>query len=312
MALSACTPVSTDHRGRELVSHGTALFPVACYHDDISLQAVPWHWHEELEAILVRSGTARVAVNGEEYRLGPGDGFFINTGVLHGIWCEGEEPCFVDSAVFHPRLVGGGVDSILWQKYLEPLLSDLCRPCVSLSGGAAWEREAAAAVDGAWRACRSEEEGFEFQVREHLSRLIFLLARSGPGAEASPTRQALRDGERAKRMLRYIQEHYREELTLAQIAASANLSKNECLRCFRRMTGSTPVQYVKQMRVQRAAELLASTDRMISDIGQDCGFQEMSYFARTFREIMGCVPGAYRRGARESRRPGPDSGNIET
>lgn len=299
MALNVCLPVSTDPQGRELMEHGTALFPVACYHDDISALAVPWHWHEELEAIVVESGTARAAVNGEDHLMERGGGCFINAGALHGVWSEGAGPCRLRSVVFHPRLVGGGVDSILWQKYLEPLLSDPSRPCVCLSGGQAWEAEAAAAIRSAWQACVSEAEGFEFAVREHLSRLIFLLARNCPAAEKRPSERALRDGERVKRMLQYIQGHYREELTLAQVAASANLSKSECLRRFRSMTGSTPIQYVKQMRIQRAAELLAATDRMISDIGAECGFQEMSYFARSFRELKGCTPGVYRRRLRK-------------
>ena len=151
------------------------------------------------------------------------------------------------------------------------------------------------AIQEAWQACVFETEGFEFTVRERLSRLIFLLAKNCPKTEKRPSEKALRDGERIKAMLRYIQGHYAEELTLAKIAQSAAVSKNECLRCFQSMIGSTPIQYVKQIRIQKAAELLASTDRKISDIGMECGFQEMSYFAKTFRELKGCTPGAFRR-----------------
>lgn len=101
-------------------------------------------------------------------------------------------------------------------------------------------------------------------------------------------------------MLQYIQEHYGRKLTLSEIAGSASLSEIECLRCFRAMIGCTPIQYVKQARVQRAAELLASTDRRISDIGAACGFQEMSYFAKAFRSLKGCTPGEFRRRLRLS------------
>ena len=106
--------------------------------------------------------------------------------------------------------------------------------------------------------------------------------------------KALRDEQRMKAMLRFIQENYSEELTTEKIAGSANLSDSECLRCFRAMVGTTPIQYVKQLRVQKAAELLASTDRKIADIGALCGFQEMSYFAKTFRTLKGRTPSAYR------------------
>lgn len=297
MALSICMPVSTDQNGRELTEHGTALFPAACYHDNLSEMAVSWHWHEELEVLIVETGTARVSVSGTDHIVKQGSGVFINTGVLHGVWQEGEELCRLRSVVFHPRLVGGSVDSILWQKYLEPLLSDPCRPCVCFAGVQEWEGDASRAVQGAWQACVSEAEGFEFEVREQLSRIIFLLSKNRLAAEKKPSEKTLRDGKRIKAMLQYVQEHYGEELTLTKIAGSANLSENECLRCFRSMIGSTPIQYVKQMRIQRAAELLISTDRKVSDIGAACGFQEMSYFAKTFRELKGCRPSEYRQRA---------------
>lgn len=295
MALSSCGSLMTDPQGRELIEHGTALFPVACYYDNISEMEVPWHWHDELEAFVVVSGTARATVNGMDYIVKRGEGFFINAGALHGVWPEGEEPCRLRSVVFHPRLVGGSVDSILWQKYLEPLLSDTGCPCVHFSGFQEWKREAYSTIREAWQACVDEAEGFEFTVRERLSRLIFLLAKNCPAKEKKPSEKALRDVERIKAMLQYIQEHYGEELTLAKIAQSAAVSENECLRCFRSMTGSSPIQYVKQVRVQRAAELLEATGQKISEIGAACGFQEMSYFAKVFREVKGCTPKEYRR-----------------
>ena len=298
MALSPCGAAATDRRGRELAAHGTPLFPAACYSDNISEMDVPWHWHDELEVLVVETGTARAAAGGTDCIVKQGEGCFINTGVLHGVWPVGMEVCRLRSVVFHPRLVGGSVDSILWQKYLEPLLSDPCRSLIHLADSAGWEAQALCAAQEAWQICAAEGSGFEFEVREHLSRLMLLLFQNCPAAEKNPSEKSLRDGQRIKTMLQYIQAHYGEELTLAKIAQSAAVSENECLRCFRNMIGSTPIQYVKQVRVQRAAELLAATDRRISDIGADCGFQEMSYFARVFREHTGDTPKEYRRKAR--------------
>ena len=97
-----------------------------------------------------------------------------------------------------------------------------------------------------------------------------------------------------KNMMLFIQAHYGEELTVARIAASISVSESECLRCFHATIGTTPIQYLRQLRVQKAAELLAGSDRKISDIGEQCGFREMSYFTKTFRELMGCTPSRYR------------------
>ena len=294
MTLGICEQISTDQQGRELIEHGTPLFPIACYHDNISEIDVSWHWHDELEILVVETGTARISVNGTDYIVKQGEGFFTNTRVLHGIWPEGEETCVLQIVVFHPRLVGGSVDSIIWQKYLEPLLSDPCRPCVYFANLQEWERDASQVIQKAWQVCVSEAEGFEFWTREQLSKLIFLLAKNCPATEKRPSEKVLRDGERIKIMLQYIQEHCAEKLTLTQIAQSAAISVSECLRCFRGIIYSTPIQYVKQVRVQKAVELLTSTDRRISEIGVECGFQEMSYFAKTFRELKGCTPGEFR------------------
>ena len=62
-----------------------------------------------------------------------------------------------------------------------------------------------------------------------------------------------------KQMLRFVEEHYAEELTVQLIAGSVALSESACLRSFRQMLGITPIQYVKQYRVEKAADLLRST-----------------------------------------------------
>ncbi len=308
MALHHFCSSATDGRNRELVRHGAPPFPLACYwHDGETVNRVPWHWHEELETVLVKAGRAVVFVEGERRELGPGEGCFIAAGALHNARREGEEPLDLHSMVFHPRLVGGGVERVFWQNYLQPLLAEGANRCVWLSEGVPWEREALEAMEAAWRACGEEPPGFEFLAREGLSRLVFLLSAHRPAVKKGPSEKALRDGERIKAMLRFVQEHYHEELTAARIAGSAALSESECLRCFRSMVGTTPMQYVKQFRVQRAAELLESTEEKVAAVGAACGFQEMSYFARTFRALKGKPPSRYRAERRAASGEAPEN-----
>ena len=295
MSILPCA-VRTDPQGRELIRHGTALFPAACYHDRLDLAPVPWHWHDEWEAAVLWRGAALVAVEGEKRVLRRGEGFFINAGVLHAAWDHAGSACQFHSVVFHPRLVGGGVDSVFWQKYVQPLLEGGAPRGVFLDRSARWHREALEAVEAAWQACGSEQPGYEFSVRAALSRLVLQLERyPRPSAEPPPTEKALRDGERIRTMIQFIQAHCGEELTAAQIAASAAVSESECLRCFRAAIGVPPMQYLRQLRLQKAAELLQTTQLRIADVGARCGFQDASYFTKTFREWKGCSPGAYRR-----------------
>lgn len=297
MALSECVPMSTDHRRRELVEHGNTLFPVACYHDNLSEIDVGWHWHDELEAVIIDAGQACVFIDGTEFVMKQGEAVFINSGVLHGF--SGREsngiPCRLHSVVFHPRLIGGNLDTIFWQKYLATLLEDSSRAFIRFRPESDWHQRAIDEIEKCWQACALENSGFEFAVREHLSRLILLLSENTKAAHEQSYSADLRNSERIKRMLSFIQDHFCEEVTLEDIARSANVSENECLRCFRRMLFCSPMQYVRQLRIQKAANLLVRTSANISDIAIECGFQDMSYFSKTFRQYKGMPPRQYRK-----------------
>lgn len=294
MALSPCQ-TKTNRQGRELAEHGTAFFPVACYEDDLSKEAVPWHWHDELEAVIVSEGTAVVAVDHQKYTVEEGNGFFINAGLLHACWDGAASHCRLHSVVFHPRLVGGGMDSVFWQNYIRPLTENSTIRALCLAASAPWHREALHAIETAWQECVIERPGYEFRARAALSQLVFLLCSNHPTAAGRPSEKEQRNGKRMKRMLQYIQEHYCDDLNTASIAQSALISESECLRCFRNTIGAAPIQYLRQFRIHRAAELLAATEQKIADIGTQCGFPDTSYFTKSFRELKGCTPTEYRK-----------------
>ncbi len=293
MAIAKCSS-RVDAQGREITKHGSTEFPIACYRDILPLEIVPWHWHEEWEAAVIEQGAAVFSVDGQNYRLTPGQGIFVNSSALHSVWDTGDAGCVARSIVFHPRLVGGGPESVFWLDYVQPVLSNDGLKAVPLDPDILWNREALECINAAWTACAEERPGYELETRAALSRLAFLLVSHCPAEAGSQGQKILRSSERAKAMLRYIQEHYPEPLSIAEISGSAAVSESECLRCFREILGITPIQYVRQLRIQRAAELLKTTDLKIAEIGAACGFQEMSYFAKTFRKAKGCAPKEYR------------------
>ena len=174
MALSLCR-TTVDDSARELMEHGTAAFPIACYHDDLQAEPVPWHWHEELEVLVVSEGMILATAGGEKFRLEKDEGLFINAGVLHGDWPLNAGSCRLHSMVFHPRLVGGNPDSVFWQKYLQPLLTDPSRPCAVLRPTVDWQHEAIEDMERAFRAVVNEIPGYEFKTRAALSEMIFQL-----------------------------------------------------------------------------------------------------------------------------------------
>lgn len=293
MVLTECNS-QINPQGRELVTHGTVLFPIACHYVSLVQWPVSWHWHDEMEAVFVSEGKALVSVGAEKFTVCQGNGFFVNSGVLHAAWDVENSDCKFHSLVFHPRLIGGSLDSVFWQNYLMPLMASPILKGIHFDGSEKWKQEANEAIERAWQICTSEQPGYEFNVRHELSHLIYLLYSFLPVAQNRPSEKALRDGERIKVMLQYIQDHFAEDLVTAQIAASAMISESECLRCFHSTISITPIQYLKQFRIQKAAELLDTTKQKIGDIAIQCGFQEMSYFAKAFREVKKCTPTEYR------------------
>ena len=287
------TPV--DATGREQVVHGSADFPIACYFNDLVQFPVMMHWHEELEAGIVTEGTAVISFGSEKHTLRSGEGFFINSGVLHDACPLDGRGCQIHSMVFHPRLVSGSTDSVFHRRYLRPLLEDPTLDHILFLRSDADDQEALKAIDSAWNALRTESPGYEFAARSALSKLIWKLHNLQPDRKSNPGSKSLRDSERIKLMLSYIHQHYSHTISTKSIAAAASVSESECLRCFRSTIGTTPIQYLKQHRLRQAAMQLLGTSDKISEIAEQCGFQDMSYFTKSFREAEGCSPSDYRK-----------------
>lgn len=293
MALYECTTV-TDKEGKELLEHGTALFPIACYRDDMHKGQSPGTGMRSWEAAVVVKGRALIEAGTEKAVLEQGDGFFINTGILHSAKNAGRGECILHSMCFQPWLVGGNKDSIFWTKYVNPLLADRSAGLVCLGQKNSREEEAVRLIEEVWETCVKEPSGYEFDVRHGLSRLICILLSGSRHINGQPDERYLRVEMRMKDMLQYIRKNYAGEMKMKGIAESAMVSVSECLRCFRSTIGTTPIQYVKQYRIQKAAELLHSTAMSISEIGGQCGFSDMSYFSKEFRKAYACTPSEYR------------------
>lgn len=293
MSISACNMITNKHR-QEVASHGSAAFPIACYNDDISINSVPWHWHEELEAIVVIEGMLILGCGNEQYTVHAGEGFFVNSGILHGCWANQSTDCRIHSIVFHPKLVGGAQESVFFQKYLNPLMENRIAGSLFLSPESPWQAEIISHIESAWQYVRQESLGYEFDVWHHLSKIILLLSCNLPMDAGNANQKSQKDTQRIKGMLQFIHEHFSNKITVAEIAGSVSISESECLRCFRSTVQLTPNQYLRQYRIQQAANLLISTDEKISTIAHGCGFDDVSFFAKTFRELKGTSPSEYR------------------
>ncbi|MFC5531403.1 response regulator transcription factor [Cohnella yongneupensis] len=97
----------------------------------------------------------------------------------------------------------------------------------------------------------------------------------------------------------YIGEHLNEDLTREQLASVAFVNPAYLSRLFRKETGMVLTDYILQEKMRKAADLLASTDRSISEIADGLHYGNFSYFARLFRKVHGVTPHDYRKSYRK-------------
>lgn len=294
MALQECT-LHLNQRLKELNPHGSLAFPCAGYssvYTDHEENAIPWHWHEELEFIYIAEGRMDLKIPSRSFFIEQGDAFVINSNILHyGI---GAGRCRLHSLVFSPALVCGNEDSVFARKYIYPLLSCECFSGMPLRHSA--RQDVISWFCDAFDAMQKEPRGFEFTVRESLSRICLFLAdefEDKLNAQSSPHSQ---DNLRIRKMLEFIHKNFSHDISLSDIARTADISERECLRCFQKTIQLSPIQYLLKYRIMQGAEmLLCCPESSISDIALSCGFDSPSNFAGTFKRFYNRTPREYRK-----------------
>lgn len=139
-----------------------------------------------------------------------------------------------------------------------------------------------------------EKNKTEFYVYEVLVLLSSLWLVIGKSVMPPPAKQENVINMRMQKFLKYIEQYYWKDLSLQDLAKSANVSKSECLRCFKLSMQTTPYKYLIEFRLSKAAELLKKSDDPIGNIALNVGFHQMSHFEKYFKEKTGYFPRAYR------------------
>ena len=108
----------------EMKQHGSLDYPVAVYRIDLNmmyLNLIHWHWHSEIELIVIKEGAAEFSVGDNMYVLSPGDTLFINRNVMHSVHPHNEQNCIFHSIVFSPNYIFGYGHSVFSSAYLLPV-----------------------------------------------------------------------------------------------------------------------------------------------------------------------------------------------
>jgi AraC-like DNA-binding protein len=150
-----------------------------------------------------------------------------------------------------------------------------------------------------WAASELFASGHEIPDIEELALEAAALAVTAGGLERNRSREPRSHQlRRVSEAIRFISGNLDQALSLEMLASYARMSRFGFVRCFKRITGSTPHSYIRSKRICEAAVRLRTTRQPIANIALDVGFADLSTFNAAFRAMIGWTPSAYRSGCR--------------
>ena len=281
----------------EKKKHGDALLPFVIYGTMMPtlFTSYPMHCHEEVEMVLVDCGGCRYTVSGQDVDLAIGDILVMMPWALHSFRLAEQGTYFLASTyLISLDMINNHSVDICSSKYFSPMINRCCTDyCVVRPGEAHYEDFKRIAVD-MFNTYYDRVSFFELKLKSLISSLFFLLLDDGYLEIKAETPEG-NDVRIVRRVVDYIAENYRENITLADLAELVNMSETGLSRLFRNITGMSCIDYVIEYRLSQAMTLLRGTDMPIIEVAYDTGFNNISYFNRTFKRHFNQTPSECRR-----------------
>lgn len=254
---------------------------------------VPWHWHRAVELFYIQSGCLEYATPGGKWTFSAGSGGFVNSNVLHSSrFHQGTERNIQLLHLFDPTFLAGEQGSLIEEKYILPLTASAHMELIPLFPDDPVQAEILELIKAAF-SWHEQEWGYELKLREALTQIwLKLLKLTAPAAPLDADRTS---DDNIKTLMVYIHEHYRESISVEDLAQMAHISRRSCFRLFQENLHMTPVEYIRSYRLQKACHALVNSNTSVTGIAYACGLGSSSYFGKVFREMYHCTPGEYRK-----------------
>ena len=141
---------------------------------------------------------------------------------------------------------------------------------------------------------RSGQDGYS-QVCQRMLEIILLRILRRRGLSLASEAVGMDDNRECGMVRRYIDEHFKESITLDQLAELAHINKYYLVHAFRKAYGTSPINYLISRRIQESRFLLTNSNHSLSQIARILGFSSLSYFSQSFHRTEGVSPMEYRK-----------------
>lgn len=243
-----------------------------------------YHWHGEIELIRILDGELRLTLDNKEYFTKAGDFVFVNSETVHGAI---PYECVYECVVFNAAYLSVGEDECA--AFMENILN---HTLYVNELHHADETELCGVAEKLFDALRTRGKGYTLKVTGCLYELLGIIMAHEEYSNNLSIKSVHNEKNvvTLKKALAYIRNSYDQQITLKNIADSAGISPKYLCTFFKEMTGKSPFEYLNAYRIERAARKLISTDLPVTQIAYMCGFNDLSYFIKTFKKIKGVTP----------------------
>ena len=246
------------------------------------------HIHREMEIGLVLDGSGVMTISNKKIQVGPGSIYFINANEAHDIVTGGPTDLRVAYLQISNHFCEGYLQLF---RNLEVLESDLTA-ALSPEKGAVLEELFLNAV----KAYLENGDLSMLNCMEAVCHLFRWLLENVPYRcyEESQYRSMKRKMARLTRITEYIDMHYSERIVLSDLAAREDISETYLSHFIRQNLNMSFQDYVNNLRLERAVQLILHGNMNLTDVSLECGFSDVKYMNRLFQKRFGCMPREFR------------------
>lgn len=281
---------------KEKAKHGEQLFPLQRYITNLSstYPAVTAHWHKEAEFTMITDGNCTYQIQLCPYPVNAGDLIFVPPLVLHSIHSNTDPAMTSETFVFHMNYLGMGNADICAVKYLTPLAMQKIIPPYIIKKEHPVYADALSIFHKISQLYHAKPIGYELRIKSLLLELIALLL---PFCQEDSAFSQLSNEHtsKLKAVLEFIEQHYADPLSVADLASVCCFSEYHFMRFFKKYMGESAMEYVRNVRLAKAAELFEQGAQSSLEVSLSYGFNNLSYFHREFKEKYGMTPGTFQR-----------------
>lgn len=256
-----------------------------------------YHSHDFIELAIILKGKGRFYIDGREYQVGEGHVIVLNPGILHKSIPDSTQ----GESVTECYLAFTDVDFLNAPKGCFPLFKGY-EIISKLPDGLKKDLfQLCTAIDKESKSCGI---GRYFMLKSYLIQVICLIGRFQKQAQEEDQKKANASGYEFKsvnkkyviqQIMKYMEEHYQEKISLDQIAANMYLSSFYISKLFKSETGDTPINYLIHLRMKKARDLLDENPEIsIQSVAAAVGYEDAYHFSKLFKKYYGLSPLYYK------------------